>query len=320
MLELKQREQSGSLSSKSERQIVDIALVEQATANQTQLTSELLSFLEAQYLAGHLTDAQKSRFGQQAISLTLRIRPIVVLGNRVPFIIRENCRVTGSPFWWRLTGEQGTSKVDGKTVWGMGGGSSSGAGLGSNGSVGTSFECSTVGKHWFEQSFQLELHTGPFDGNNPKDLISQQVCKLSGSFEIVAQPPAGDFAVIDDPKLHDLIQSKIKPQQFMLGVHNHFLQGQFQIDTSPANLAFDVIARFGGEEFSLGSIVCGKGAGTDYSVIGRVGHLDPTSHPTTIELILRSSEKVARQTVDMHDMWKGELVYPNVPVQIDPKQ
>jgi hypothetical protein len=220
----------------------------------------------------------------------------------------------------RLAGVADGAQIDGKTIRGWSGGSSSGAGLGSSGAIGTSFECSTVGKHWFEQAVHVELHTGPFDGNDPSNLVFQQVCKLSGPFEIVAQPPAGDFSVIDDPKLHDLIQSKILPQQFKFGVHNQFLQGQFKMDNAPANLAFDVIARFGGKQVSLGSIVCGKGAGTDYSVSGSVGHLDPTSQPTTINLILRSSEKVARQTIDMHDMWRGELVYPDVPVQIDPKQ
>jgi hypothetical protein len=33
-------------------------------------------------------------------------------------------------------------------------------------------------------------------------------------------------------------------------------------------------------------------------------------------IILRSSETIARHTVDMHDMWKGEIIFPNVPVTI----
>jgi hypothetical protein len=98
MLELKRREQGGSLSSKDEQQIVEIALADQATRSQSQLTSELISFLEAQYIAGHLTDSQKTLFGQQAISLKLHVRPIVVLGNWVPFVFNENCRVTARLF------------------------------------------------------------------------------------------------------------------------------------------------------------------------------------------------------------------------------
>lgn len=34
-----------------------------------------------------------------------------------------------------------------------------------------------------------------------------------------------------------------------------------------------------------------------------------------IAIILRSSEKVARHTLDMFDMWKGELVFENVPIK-----
>jgi hypothetical protein len=91
----------------------------------------------------------------------------------VPFVIEEHCRVTHSPFWVRLTGEDGKAQVDGKAVRGLSGGSSSGAGLGAGGTIGASFECSTVGKHWFEQSVRVELHTGTFDGNEAKDLIFQ---------------------------------------------------------------------------------------------------------------------------------------------------
>jgi hypothetical protein len=314
ILELKQRDQAGDLSSKYEQQIVEVALVEQATKNQTQLSTELISFLEAQCLAGNLTDSQKTQFGQQSLTLSLHVRPIIVLGNSVPFRINENCRVTGSPWWVRLSGEK--AQIDGKPIRGFSGGSSSMAGLGSGGAIGSSVECLDIGKHVLQQSVHVELHTGVFDGNDPKNLVFQYVCKLSDQFEVVAQPPAGDFTVVNDPTLHDLIKSKIQPHQFTLGLRNHYLQGEFKIDMAPANLAFEVIARQNGQQFYLGTIICNKGSSTDYNVGVNVGRWTPTSPLTAVDIILRSSEQAARQTIDQHDMWNGELAFPNVSVSV----
>jgi hypothetical protein len=320
IVELIRRDQANNLSLKYELQIADIALAEQATTNQTQLTNQLISFLESQYFAGHLTDSQKTRFGQQALRLTLNVRPIVVLGYDVPFVIENHCRVTAAPFWVRTTGTDSEATLDGKKIHGLSGSSSTTAGLGSSSSTASTFRCSTVGKHLFVQSVHAELHTGTFDSNDPKNLVFQQICTLSAPFEIVAQPPTGDFTIIDDPTLHNPIQSKIYPRRFTIGLHNGYLQGDVKIDSPPADLAFEAIGRLGDRQISLGSIVCKNGTNVDYGIGGFAKNLLPGSQPAAIDLILRSSEKVGHQTIDLHDMWKGEIIFSNVPLQIDPNQ
>ena len=39
---------------------------------------------------------------------------------------------------------------------------------------------------------------------------------------------------------------------------------------------------------------------------------------TSCDIILRSSEKVAKETVDLFEIWQGELVYRDVPVKLGP--
>jgi hypothetical protein len=75
-----------------------------------------------------------------------------------------------------------------------------------------------------------------------------------------------------------------------------------------------------GREISLGSISFAKGNFADFSVAAEIGSGKSLLQPVKIDIILRSSEKVARETVNMREMWKGQIEYLDVPVQIDPKQ
>ncbi len=57
--ELERRDLADDLSSKYQQQIVQMGLAQQATMSQTVLTTKLIEFLERQYHAGHLTEAEK---------------------------------------------------------------------------------------------------------------------------------------------------------------------------------------------------------------------------------------------------------------------
>lgn len=83
----------------------------------------------------------------------------------------------------------------------------------------------------------------------------------------------------------------------------------------PMDVAFDVVVQRDARD--LGIIG---------SVTGRAGQLDtkyvrgllPSPVSTNATIVLRSSDAVARKTVDVFEIWKGELVYDNVPVDIKP--
>ena len=81
--------------------------------------------------------------------------------------------------------------------------------------------------------------------------------------------------------------------------------------------AFDVYARVAGQEYHLftmpgrkavSSGTSSRGAGWGFS-----GRYDGPP-VTSCDLILRSNQEVARRTVDLFEIWDGELVYENVPV------
>jgi hypothetical protein len=63
----------------------------------------------------------------------------------------------------------------------------------------------------------------------------------------------------------------------------------------------------------MGSVHFRTGApGSSYHIQHSDG--DGLGDVGAVDLILRSSEAAARATVDLTSIWKGELVYQNVPV------
>src|SRR5690606_33897725 len=96
----------------------------------------------------------------------------------------------------------------------------------------------------------------------------------------------------------------------------------FRITSLPANIAFDVFARVGQQEYKIGSLCREKSStetGTPKPPEMIVGYVklweSPEEAPepfTSCDLILRSSEEAARRTVDLFEIWKGELIYKNL--------
>jgi hypothetical protein len=318
MQELDRRETAGDLASKYERQIDEMALQRQATAASDQVTQLLIEFLARQYVAGNLSDAQKTRFGQQSLSLRLHVRPIVVKGDWVPYTIDESSRICGPGFYMHIV-YGGGATIDGKSVGPAGnGGASSLSGLGSGGSQGNSLKYNQVGKHQLVIKPHVEVRQGNFDAGT---IIFQEDRQLTADFEIVAQPPPDYFKLIDDPTLANPIKAAIVPTRFEFSSQRPgSLNGNLKITNIPANIAFDVFVRFNNHEYQLSGIICNKGSGADYGVGGIAGGVNPSTQPSTVDLILRSDEHASRATIDQHSIWKGELIYSNVPIVIDQSQ
>jgi hypothetical protein len=60
----------------------------------------------------------------------------------------------------------------------------------------------------------------------------------------------------------------------------------------------------------LGGIVGAKGWSINYTF----GTGDPLPPGETVDIVLRTNIDAARRTVDLYEVWNGELVYEDVPV------
>ncbi len=240
-----------------------------------------------------------------------------MLGDRVPFLVDEKGRVSGPHFWVRVVEKGSGIDVDDKKLHQPIGGEGSMSGLGSGGSAGNSIACKSLGTHQLLVVCGVELHQGTFGSTDPRDLLFQEDRKLTATFEVVAQPPAGNFNLINDPKLGQQIQASIKPGKFSFAVSQvSYFQGDLNVAALPANVAFNMFIRANGREYRIGEVTFGKGSTTDCRIGNTIRDLNAANQPTTVDLILRSDEKVGRETVDQHDIWNGELVFPNVPVTV----
>lgn len=85
----------------------------------------------------------------------------------------------------------------------------------------------------------------------------------------------------------------------------------------PLDTAFDVILRIHGKELLVGRLVLSKTFNGSFHV--PVNDY-PTPLPAQVDVVLRSSEDAARTTIDFTQIWKGEIVYKDVPVYVPATQ
>ena len=90
------------------------------------------------------------------------------------------------------------------------------------------------------------------------------------------------------------------------------IQGTIEIDNPPVNVVFEVFARIKGKEYRLGQVSKAKGKTGICCFQGP----DDMPRAESCDIILRSSEKVARHSLDMFEMWQGELVFKDVPIEL----
>jgi hypothetical protein len=138
---------------------------------------------------------------------------------------------------------------------------------------------------------------------------------LTAETEVLAAGAPDDLTTTRDSAMGQQLRARITPENFwwitLINPRGE-LSGGVDVGKAPANIAFAVIARAAGKEHALGSMTLAKGE--------RNSFFFRTDEPALasadqIDLILRTSADAARGTVDLYDVWDGELVFPGVPVR-----
>jgi hypothetical protein len=308
--ELIRREKAAELSSDHANQLVERALIEQAAATTGPNASQLVDFAARRFAAGKLTEQQKQKLLAQTMHMSLRIREKVVLGDPVPFQVDERAR-TPSGWWVRVTA--GPVSVDGTKVREGGGGFGTMSGMGSGGATGGSVPCTQPGEHRLEVVCLVAVYDGgTFGETAQRQPVRQEDRTLTGRFTVLSEAPADYIKLISTLGLAPQLQASIVPRDFKFNESaGGRLEGSIEIKSCPVNVAFDVIARYGGNEERLTTLTCDKGNGSDYHISSATPVNAP---PATIDIVLRTSEKAARRSIGQYEIWEGELVFPNIPV------
>ena len=309
MRELERREKNWELSAAYLDQLVERALKEQAAATTGPNTAQLVDLAARQFAAGKLTEPQKQKLLQQTMQLALQIRERVVLGDPIPYRVNERAR-TPSRWWVRVAG--GTVNLDGKQVR-TGGGFGTMSGIGAGGNTGGSVPCTQPGEHELEVICDVQVYDGgTFGDANQRRPALQEDRKLTGRVTVLPVAPADYIKLIVTPGLTQQLQVSLAPRDFAYDKSGKGqLEGKISINNCPVNIAVEVIARYGGKEYPLNPITSVQGNSTDY-VVGSTRRVDRP--PPTMDIILRASQKTARQSVELFEIWDGELIFSNVPV------
>jgi hypothetical protein len=321
--ELNRRQEAGTLDSAARTRRIEAALAEQAKTRELggPLHQKMVDFLGDQYLAGRLSAAQGEQFLSRALRLDLRVRPVVVRGDPVPYLITQTVEepaesgVVDGPGWWYATKDLGVW-CDGEQVR-QGSGGGSGLGLTGSSSTGSSVDVRTTGKHTLEVRQHVEIYYGKYP-EGPSHLWSSRDVSLTGEFELLPEAPPAYIKLLDRPDLLPALQSCIRVEEFGFPYPDRGFQVDFDVKAPPENIAFRAFARAGGKEYELGTFAANKGTSGGYGIMSGYGpEADKLKDVKAdhMDVILRSSEKVARGTVDQFEIWNGQIVIPNVKVQ-----
>lgn len=265
--------------------------------------------IAARLTAGTVTATQAEAFFRKIARFDLKVRKRVIEAECPPYRIGEAIpQVKG--VWL----EQSFAKIDidGNPIVN---GSSGGYNLDAcsySGSSASSFQPLPLGSHAVCIDLGLQYRWTCAGG-------VQSTCRytipLQDTFEVIPAGSEDTIKLLRNPGLKEQLRQCLKTEQTntqFRGWRTPLLKLMLVARDSPVDMAFDVFARVQGKEYQLSSATFRKNANDGCEPGGE--YMGPDTQAA--DIILRSDPKVARGTVDMTEIWDGELIYPNVPVTI----
>jgi len=305
--ELLRREKAGNLPDQYRKEIAELGLaIQQTWPNMTPVQYDLLDDLSERAAAGLLTSEQQARFFQPADNVQLKVRPIVIEGDEIPFELTR-------PLWglsgqWMVSYRYESVQIDDRKV------PLSPRFPLSNLPDSRTIPCPSIGKHSLNIVVDLNILRGSSSYHSAK-------LKFSMPFEVVAPVPENAIKLFDDPAMAAKIATCVKPLDFKYNMwHPGQLYGALEVLPVPVNVGFDVFARYDDVEYPVGRVTMAAGALRDgFRCDSELKKYLPKP-PPTIDLVLRSSPKAARATLNLYQIWNGEIVIRDVPITDVAKQ
>ena len=296
--ELVRRRTIAPLSENTESTLTDLALQKQAGTSPGPLLEPMLDFLAARYLDQKMTPQQVDQFFLNSVNPTLHTREEVAAGDVIP--VQITYRGRGPSNGWSYNLSTKDVRIGSKTY--PMGGSMGGGGLGGAGSSTTYAPGVPAGEYPLEAHIRVQIYRGMLGTSTPpvwsKDLA------LKSTLKVVSKNAGEMVKLIDRPDLADQIKKSLRVDQFYkipgeryeLGVH---------LEKPPVNVAFSVFTRVGDKEIRLGDVA----GNTTVNGGTFMGPPNDVNIPTgRVQLIFRSDPAVARKSIDLVEIWKGEIV------------
>ena len=303
--ELKRRMTAHPLSAAKERALIDRALQEQQSpTGYYGPPEELVAFLGDRYSAHHLQPSQARRFEDNAMNMRLEVRSRVGPADRIAYRVTRIGRAPMAMGWWWENEAIENCSIDGSKVpcrdeFG-------GQYCYSSCTMGT-LDSLPVGRHRIRFDIAVDLGAGPCPTAKPPVGLARRKFQLTADVTVLQTPPLITSVALPAA----VVQRSLIPNGFQMLADGR-LTGSIGYNHAPAPMACEVFAIANGIQYPLGSMhfsyLRGNGwLGIEHPYIQKDFH-------GPIDLILRSSRRVAIETTDMTSMWVGEITISNVPV------
>lgn len=314
--EIQRRDKAGQLSKRHLHRLIEICLKEQASSSPRKMQQTFINYLGQLYLdstrsqqQNALSQEQADRFFSQMVTLEFETRPRVVRGDSVPYRIKHWGHGPVRSFYSKQ--EMLAIAVDDSEVQRNGG--ATGGGVSGHGAMSSVFEYDVPGTHTVRVDLRLRIYDDTV-GTREEDrvLLYEEERSLKAEFELLDEEPEGYIQMVENPTLKQQLQNCITLERFAFRGRPNKLHAHMEFKKVPVNVAFEVLASIGGKEYHFSALDVSQGRSIQWSVISDADI--PPAESCTV--IFRSSEKRARATVDLFEIWDGELVYENVPIKL----
>ena len=182
------------------------------------------------------------------------------------------------------------------------GGSMGGSGVGGAGSSTTYATGQKPGEYPMEAHIRVEIFHAPL-GTATAPVWSKDLA-LKSTLKVVAQSPSEMVKLTDRPELAKQIKKCLRIDQLTKKPDGSY-EMQVHIEKPPMNVAFSIFMRAGGKEFHMGDLAADTSANTgSFMHLSNIGDIPPGE----VAVIFRSDAGVARKTIDLLEIWKGEIV------------
>lgn len=292
-------------------QLEQLALKAQASKTRMLALDWLLNYIGDRAAANVLAPERRDLFFTQAMPPVLSVRPETVAGIRVPFRIAYDGRGPDRNWWGRE--ELLSVAIDDNPPEQQG---SSGTGSGfSSGSMGSSIAGDLApGKHVLHVAVRNSAFIGAYPAADEKQPpFWTRTLTLSAPFLALRKTTANDITLIEDPAAAGAIRQSITIRDLRASDKAYDrLSMTVAIKNPPLNFAFEVIARCNGKDYPIGSVYSNAGEEHNFGISTR--DFSPGASASKLDLRLRASPTVARDTIDLYEIWNGQLTIPNLSV------
>ncbi len=336
--ELDSRIHQNRLSLTQHRLLADVALdvQRQSVSLPAQTREWLLETLVLHFHEDMLSEAQLRRFCETLLSVELQVRPRVAVGQPVPW--RVPCMTAWVPPrctvavkvhhpGFLLNGQPHPGPRMPTAAFVMTGGSCL---LGGGTNLTGSLVGQQAGMHELTTQIEVHIYSMPLTpedsvhGLDPNEHetwgepVFETVIPLKAEFEVVEDPSLIEIIKVHDPAVGRMLVENLVLQNAIVSQGLQGWQvsaGRITQGGSPLlalNIACDVYGRWDGREFLIGKAFAHKG---EVAPSIQWQFFDYDGPPVgSIDLIYRSNEQLAHETVDMFEIWEGEAVLENVVV------